>query len=624
MSDESPKTFEFGEFSFDLGERTLLRNGEQINLPPKAFDVLALLIERRGQIVAREDLLANVWKDTFVEEGNINYTVSLLRKALGDKDLIQTIPRRGYKFVAPSGDVKIYRTTSELAPQRKYMLVAAVGLFLVAVAGITGFVFFRDSSLTAVPSTKSINTLAVIPFKNITEDEADNGVILGLTDSLITRLAGLRRFRVRPYSAVEQLGKGKKDSIELGAELKCDAIISGTYQKTGDRIRVNLRLIDVRDGTQLWTYTFDEPNGDIFALQDQLALRVAGSLLDSVTQNDEDVLGKRYTENREAYLAYLRGRTIFSRRIENGFQQSLDAYQQALALDPAFSLAYAGLGDLFTRQGNGASGIQAVENYKKATAYIKRALELDADLSEAHASLGRLKRSNEWDWDGAEREFKKAIELDPNNATAIAWYAQMLSFLGRTDEALALVERAIEVDPVTPMVEDVRFAILESAGRFEEGLKIAEERNNFDKQNQTSRRALPTFLFHTGQYERAIAVAEEMAATDRGRQFVWLSLLATLHSRTGNPAKAGEHLQKLEEMAKENSKADYSLALNYAELGRTDDAFAALEKCYVLREERLVWLNVEPRLSSLREDPRFQQMVEKMKVAGRSSEVGGV
>ncbi len=616
MAEENLQIIVFGEFRFDPVERTLWRGDESVPLPPKAAEILAVLLENDGQIVTREDLLATVWKDTFVEEGNINYTISLLRKALGDKSLIQTVPRRGYKFVVPSKNSETIGEHSGSEPKRRYMAFAAVTLLLVVVLGIAGFVYFRKGSTAAPPSAKSITTLAVLPLKNLSEDETDNAVILGLTDSLITRLAGLRRFRVRPYSAVEQFAKGKKDSIALGAELKVDAILAGTFQRIENRMRVTLRMLDVRDGSQLWTYTFDEPNGDIFALQDQLALRVAGSILDSVTPNDEEILGKRYTENREAYLAYLRGRTIFSRRIENGFQQSLDAYQQALALDPTFALAYSGLGDLFTRQGNGATGVQAVENYKKATAYVKRALELDADLSEAHASLGRLKRSNEWDWNGAEKEFKKAIELDPNNATAIAWYAQMLSFLGRSDEALAMVERAIETDPVTPMVEDVKFSILESAGRFEEGLKIAEERNNFDKQNQTARRALPTFLFHTGQYERAITITEEMAASDRGRQFVWSSLLATLYSKTGNPTKAGEHLQKLEEMSKENSKADYSLAINYAELGRVDDAFAALEKCFNLREERLVWINVEPRLTALRDDPRFRQLIEKMQFAG--------
>ena len=616
MSDENPRTVSFGEFRFDPTEGTLSRNGEDIGLPPKAIDILALLIERKGQLVTREDLLSTVWKDTFVEEGNINYTISLLRKALGDKGLIQTVPRRGYKFVAPPTEPEAANEVLDSKPPIRLKAFAAVALLMVFVLGVTSFVYFRNSTVAVSPSTKSITTLAVLPLKNLSENDTDNAVVLGLTDSLITRLAGLKRFRVRPFSAVEQFAKGKKDSIELGAELKVDAIIAGTFQRIDNRMRVTLRLHDVRDGSQLWTSTFDEPNGDIFALQDQLALRVAGSLLDSVSPNDEEILAKRYTENREAYLAYLRGRTIFSRRIENGFQQSLDAYQQALALDPAFALAYSGLGDLFTRQGNGSSGAQAVDNYKKATGFIKRALELDADLSEAHASLGRLKRSNEWDWTGAEKSFKKAIELDPNNATAIAWYAQMLSFLGRSDEALAMVDRAIDVDPVTPMVEDVKFSILESAGRFDEGLKLAEQRYNFDKQNQTARRALPTFLFHTGQYERALAVTEEMAASDRGRQFVWSSLLATLYSKTGNPAKAGEHLEKLEVMSKESSKADYSLALNYAELGRIDDAFTALEKCFELREERLVWINVDPRLVSLRDDPRFKQIVDKMQFVG--------
>ncbi len=612
MSDEGPKIAVFGEFRFDLTDRSLARNGETIPLPPKAAEILGLLIERKGQIVTREDLLSTVWKDTFVEEGNINYTISLLRKSLGDKDLIQTVPRRGYKFNPPmAGDENELQVTDP-KPRQKYRAFAAAVLLLVVALGITGFVYFRNVSSDIPPATKNIATLAVLPLKNLSEDDANNGVILGLTDSLITRLAGLRRFRVRPYSAVEQFANAKKDSLELGADLKCDAVISGTFQKTDSRMRVTLRMLDVRDGSQLWTQTFDEPNGDIFALQDQLALRVAGSLLESVTPNDEEILAKRYTESREAYFAYLRGRAIFSRRIENGFPQALDSYQQALALDPAFALAYSGLGDLFTRQGNGTSGAQAVENYKKATSYIKRALELDGDLSEAHASLGRLKRNNDWDWTGAERSFKKAIELDPNNALAIAWYAQMLSFLGRPDEALAMVDRAVEIDPVTPMVEDVKFAILESAGRYEEGLKLAEERHNYDKRNHTARRALPTFLFHTGQYERALAVTEEIAATDRGRQFVWSSLLATLYSKTGNPTKAGEHLEKLEALSKENSKADYSLALNYAELGRTDDALAALEKCFELREERLVWLNVEPRLAPIRDDPRFKQLVDKM------------
>ncbi len=625
MSGEASTSVTFGEFRFDALERTLWRNGESVPLPPKASDILALLIERNGQIVARQEILETIWKDTFVEEGNINYTISLLRKTLGDKDIIQTIPRRGYRFSADLGtdrngsatlDVSERPDATEMAtrrPRRRIYWPAAI-LGLLVCSAAAAFFWVRNSQAVVPPSSRNIRTLAVLPLRDLTANNNDVTVSLALTDSLISRLGALRRFVVRPFSAVERFAKGKKDSIEIGIELKCDAVLVGTYQNETERMRVNLRLIDVRDGSQLWTSAFDAASTDIFSLQDQIAVQVAGSLLDDLSQSDEELLEKKYTSNRDAYYAYLRGRTIFNRRVENGFQQSLDEYQKALALDPAYPLAYTGLADLFSRQGNGASGAEAAEHYKNATAYIKRALELDNDLSEAHASLGRLKRVSEWDWPGAEREFKRAVDLDPNNAVAMSWYAQMLAFLGRHGEARIMINRAIEIDPVTPSVADVKFPILEAAGELDEGLKLAEERYNFDKQNQTARRALATFLFHAGQYERAVSIAEETIAMGRGRDHVWCSLLAAAYSKMNQPDKAGEQMKQLEEISVSNSKAVYSLAIIYSELGRTDEAIAALERCYDEREERLVWMNVEPRLASIRHDARFHQLLERMQL----------
>ncbi|MFZ1700402.1 MAG: tetratricopeptide repeat protein [Pyrinomonadaceae bacterium] len=630
MPDLSDTSFVFGAFRLDPVDRSLWRNDKPVNLPPKALDVLTLLVQRAGQIVSREDLLSTVWPDTFVEEGNINVIISLLRKTLGDKKLIQTVPRRGYRFSGhleqtadllekPVGEIDLPGTspvtvaTKARKTSRKSAFVAAACVVTVILGTIAYFSVGRVQ--TAIPPySRNIQTLAVMPLKSIAENDVDNAIAIGVTDSLISRLASLRKFTVRPLSAVERFARGKMDVVEAGTELKCDAVIVGTYQSIEGRLRVNLRLLDVRDGAQLWTASFDEPNGDIFALQDQIALEVAGSLLQQLSQSDEQALGKRYTENREAYLAYLRGRTVFNRRVDGGFQRSLDEYQRALTLDPAFPLAYTGLADLYSRQGNGASGKQADEAYKTARAYIVKALDLDSELSEAHSSLARLKRTYEWDWPGAEKEFKRAIELDPSNAVAIAWYAQMLSFLGRHDEALTMIERAAAVDPISPAIVDVKLPILEASGRLDEGLKLAEERYRNNKENMTARRAYSAFLYHAGQYDRAIAVATNNTSENKGKDFVWFSLLAAAYSKAGNPEMAGSYITQLEEMSTDNTKALYSLAVVYAELGRADDAFDMLEKCFEQHEERLVWMNVEPRLVSIRNDARFRSIVDRLQL----------
>lgn len=615
MHDQRGRSFVFGEFRLNADDRSLWKDGEPVNLPPKAIELLILLVERNGQIVSREDIISTIWADTFVEDGNINVTISLLRKTIGEKDLIQTIPRRGYRFTGgdkdKSSEPAVVPPGSERSRPRKSILyVVAAGVLSLFVGGAA--FYFRQSATSQPAYTRNIQSIAILPLKSLSDTEADNTVAMGFTDSLISKLGGLRRFAVRPLSAVERFARGKKDPLEFGIDLKCDAIVVGTYQNIDGRLRVNLRMIGVSDGGQLWSSSFDEPNNDIFGLQDRIALEVAGSLVQDLSSSDDLTLGKRYTTDREAYLAYLRGRSIFDRRVENGFQRTLDEYNRALALDPAFALAYSGLADLFTRHGNGAEGAEAKEDFRKAKTYASKAIELDPDLSEAHASMGRLKRVREWDWSGAERSFKKAIELNPNNSIAIAWYAQMLAFLGRHDEALAMIDRAIAVDPITPSVSDIKLPILEASGRFEDGLKLAEQRFEFDKENMSSKRAFATFCYHVGQYEKTVSVAEEVMKNPRARDFVWLSLLAAANSKLNKPEISGEFLTQLEELSKTDSKALYSLAVNYAELGRNDDAIAALETSFDKREERLVWMNVEPRFQSLRGDHRFKTIVERI------------
>lgn len=635
MSNKSKHLYEFGDFRLDAGTPGLWRGGELVPVPPKALEILILLVENGGEIVSREELMEKVWHETFVEESNITYTVSLLRKSLNDKKLVQTVSKRGYRFTAEIKNAqeaqarKILEATETPSPKfgakeffslfraknRKQLILTSIAfLSLIFLTGF-GYYFWRGkSSQSLSASNRNIKTLAVLPFRNLNKDEEENVLALGLTDSLISRLGSLKRFTIRPLSAVEKFAKGKKDSLEFGRELKCDAVLVGTFQILEKHLRVNVRLLDVRDGTQIWTASFNETEADIFLLQSNLATQVAGSLLENLTDSDEKLLGRNYTENAEAYRAYLRGRTIFERRVDGGFQQALDEYQKAVSLDPTFALAYAGLADLFSRQGNGLNGAESQNAYKKSKFYALKALELDGDLAEAHTSLARIKRNADWDWKGAEKEFKRAVELDPNNALAFAWYAQLLSSLGRHDEALANIKRAIEIDPVSPSVNGVLFPVIEGRGEFDEGLRLAEEAYFFDKENMNARRSYATFLYHKGEYGKVIEIVNQSIEKNRNANHVWISLLAASYQKIGQTEKADEYLNKLVEGSESDSKFLYSLAINFAELNRFDEAIAALEKCYELREERLIWMNTEPRFGDLKNDLRFQELARRIKL----------
>lgn len=625
MPSESPHCFEFEDFRLDARLPCLWRNDELVPVPPKALQLLVVLVEQSGKIVSREELMERVWHEAFVEEANINYTISLLRKSLGNKTCVQTVPKRGYRFVArvrtvdgtseskQQGDVASTAQSTVLRRKTRRRFLAAGAVLSMLVLTTLAGLYSRQHSVVTI-ANRNIKVVAVLPFHNLSNDEADQPLSLGLADSLITRLGSLKRFTVRPFSAVEKYRKGKKDSLEFGKELRCDAVLVGTFQTFGDRLRVNARLLDVRDGAQIWTASFDETEADVFALQSKLATQVAGSLLDHLTNSDQQLLSKEYTENAEAYRAYLRGRMIFERRIDHGFQPSLDEYQKAVSLDPTFALAYAGLADLFSRRGNGLSGAESRDAYKKAKLYAQKALQLDGDLAEAYASLGRIKRLADWDWEGAEKDFQRAIDLDPNNALALSWYAQMLSFLGRHDEALATVKRAIEIDPISPSVSGVLFPVIEGRGEFDEGLRLAREAYVFDKENNNSRRAYATFLYHKGEYGKVIEIVEESEAKNKIPPPVRLSLLAASYQRIGQAERAREYLVQLEEGSRTDSKVLYSLAVNYAELGRVDEAIDALEKCFDQHEERLVWINHDPRFAALRNDDRFRSIMRKMRL----------
>jgi DNA-binding winged helix-turn-helix (wHTH) protein/TolB-like protein/Flp pilus assembly protein TadD len=630
MSNKNGHRYEFGDFRLDSEPPSLWREERLVPLPPKALDVLLVLVRRRDIIVSREELLETVWRDTFVEEGNINYTVSLLRKVLdkGDKGrFIQTVPKRGYRFVADVLEVSSNGHAENAVPRVEAAVPVeqpkpkirwrSIGIVLLGVFFATGFVIWRAVDQRRKPSTiaitnRNIRTVAVLPLKTSAESDGNKSLSLGLTDSLISRLGSLNRFSVRPLSSVRGYADVEQDPLKFGETLKVDAILEGTLQQTDNRLLVNVRLWDLRDGAQLWQGSFDSTEADFFKLQDAVATGVTRGLVSELLDKDRELLTKRYTDNPEAFRAYVRGRTILDAKNPDNFEKAIDEFQKAVALDPTFALAYAGLADASTRRGFTTSGASAQEFYTTSKALAQKALSLDPETPEAHAALGTVKRIYDWDWAGAEGDFKRAIELNPNYARAHLGYALLLSSLGRGDEALVEIKRAMEIDPLSQDVKSGYLTILEGRGEYAEALAQAQENVKFNKEYRRGMRGVATFLFHLGEYPRVIEISEKELTARNSQEFVWLSLLVTSHHRSGQTGKRDQRLKQLEELAQTDTKALYALAENYAELGSINEALATLEKCIEMREERMMWLKVEPRFAELKGNARFKEILRRM------------
>ena len=628
MPDKIKHFYEFDEFRLDAENRSLWRGGELVQIFPKALEILVLLVEKKGAVVSREELLETVWGDCFVEESNITYTVSLLRKTLGKKKFIQTVPKHGYRFVADVREIAEPGETKTVIPAETIPADAIpvsqpkaqirwhfIAIILLGVLLLTSFAYwwsFGDGrGLASLPVTqRNIRTFAILPLKTLTDDERSKALSSGLTDSLISRLGSLNRFVVRPLSSVQDYTETDRDPIEFGETLQVDAVLEGTLQTVGGRLRVNLRLWDVRDGAQLWQDSFDSTEADFFNLQDAIAAEVTRSLVSQLMEKDREILTRRDTDNRDAFDAYWRGRFYIEKR---NTEKAIAEFEQAMNLDPNYALAYAGLADSYIWKANFTSSADA-ELYRKAKTATDKALELDPNLADAHGSLGRIKYSNDWDWSGAEESFRRAIQLNPNSVNARQYYARLLTTLGRYDEALAEIYKARELDPRSADLGVPLYGILEKQGKYDEGLKVLQATLEMDKDSQFARRGTAKLYLLKGDYAKVIELGSEWFPNPKETDFAWASMLATAYHQAGQPDKAAEMRNRLKKMAEKDPKSLYFLALHDSETGRADEAVAALQKCLELREERMIWTKDEPRFANLRGDARFQEILGQIKL----------
>lgn len=646
MSRQIRHLYEFGPFRLDPEKPCLWRDGEPVSLTPKAVETLLVLVQQNGRLVEREQLMNAIWPNTFVEDGNLNFNVSMLRKALGTDEAgeqyIQTIPRHGYRFNADVREVaeevpvlivekhtrarvvieeREFPTAAELAVEkaalppvpssRKYHGVYAAGAvaLLVAIGAVAWFLWPREvtqnpPSGAAAPPIQSI---AVLPLKPLRNEESDRTLSLGLTDTLVTRLGSLHSIVVRPVSNAG----AEPDSIEIGRKLKVDAVLEATLQRTDSRLRINARLLRVGDGALIWSASFDENETDLFKLQDALALQITESLGARLNPKEMELLTRRDTQHRGAFHAYWRGRFFLEKRNP---EKAIAEFQQAINLDPNYALAYTGLADAYIWQASFTSGADT-ELYGKAKTSTDKALELDPNLADAHSSLGRIKYSHDWDWAGAEKSFQRAIELNPNSVNAHQFYARLLATLGRYDEGLAEIHKARELDPRSADLGVPLYGILEKQGEYDEALKVLQATLEMDKDSQFALRGTGKLYLLKGDYAKVIELGNELFPNQKETDFAWASMLATAYHKTGQIDKATEMRNRLKKMAEKDPKSLYFLALHDSELGRTDEAVAALQKCLELREDRMVWTKDEPRFSAIKDDPRFQGILQKLSLA---------
>src|SRR5712692_4487276 len=440
----SNQSYSSEDFTLDLTRGCLLREGQEVKLRPKSFELLRYLVERGGRLVGRSELMEAIWPDTFVSEESLAQCLMEVRRALQDDSqrIVKTVPRRGYIFLTkisepPSAEASPSRLRR---PSTKALLLASTLLL----AGL-GAAFLY----TRVFRTDQAATLAVLPFRPLSQNGRDEPLQLGMADAVITKLSNVRQIIVRPTSAVRRYLDGEIDAVAAGRQLQTDWVPEGSMQRSADRIRVSVQLLSVSDGKSSWAKTFEEKFTDIFAVQDQISERVADALAAHLTGEERRRLTRRYTADAEAYQLYALGRYHWNKRTSAGLNKGIEYFEQAIAKDPNYAPAYAGLADSYNVLGSYDQGALAPkEVFPKATAAAQRALAIDETLAEAHAALAFTKFHYEWDWGAAEKEFRRAFDLNPRYPTLQQWYSHYSMAMGRTEESLAASKRGVGLDPI--------------------------------------------------------------------------------------------------------------------------------------------------------------------------------
>jgi DNA-binding winged helix-turn-helix (wHTH) protein/tetratricopeptide (TPR) repeat protein len=579
LSADSDIIYEFSGRRIDPRCRQLTHGGRVVTMFPRCFDALLLLIERRGELLDKEFLLKALWPDVIVDENSLAKVISDVRRALGegpkDQGCIVTIPRRGYRFNA------------------KVEISRAVG-----------------SSVEVPPGRGEIRSLAVLPFTFLNPIAADESLGIGLADALITRLGQLRRTQLRPTSSIARFAAQPLAPAAAGRALEVDAVITGTIRRAGPMVRVGVQLISVREDAVSWAERFDAESASALELEDSIAERVATALTLALVREEQPPDTRRYHANPDAYEHYIRGRYLITKRTREAMLAAVASFERAIAIDPTFALAHAGLSEAWIQLGLRAAVSQSFrprEVMPKARAAAEKALAHDDLLSEAHASLGHVLFTYDWKRDAGLAELRRAIELNPNNQNAQHWYAMALAGVGRFDEALAQIERARQIDPLAVMVNANVGFLLYRAGRLDEAVAKLRHTVAMEPTFVMTRYRLGLALEAQGLYEEAIEQFEAMRPSHD--EPLALTAIARTRALMGQTADARRMLAELAEIGRVTYVPAATIADIYIALGEHDRAMDFLVLAVEERAIVSMWLRYERHWDPIRDHPRFPELL---------------
>lgn len=638
MNSDPKKIIRFAEFRLDANKRALARNGMTIPLTAKAFDLLVFLAENAGEIVSKEEIIDAVWKDQFVEETNLTVQISALRRLFGERkgeyNYIVTIPGRGYKFVAETFDDSNAENSSRkfeqfsrpqaneaanpstairrlqtLSVQKIHLFVSGPLLILLSI--LVSYHYFSPA-----PST-SINSVAVLPFVNQNDYDGNDYLSDGISENIIYSLSQLPGLRVMSRDSSFRYKEREFDAKSIGGELQVQAIVKGRVHARGDDLVVSAELIDASNNSVLWGEQFNRRITDISTLQIEIARAISHRLRSKLTISERQFVDKSVAQNSEAYQFYLQGLYLLNKRTPVDIQKSIGFFRQAIDRDPAYARGYAGLAMAYNVQTRNSvmSKSEIVENKARERAAALRALEIDDSLAEAHALLAEI-RSYEWDFAGSENSFRRAIELNSNLAIARQWYSELLSRLGRHDEAISEIRNGQQLDPLSRDVNLNLALRFQQARRPEEAIVQFKKVTEMEPDYAVAHELMSSALAASGRFEEAIetmsrgdvlfGIESKESSEQKGRKF------REAIQAAGARGFWEMNLEYSIKYVKQGINPPFSVATAYARLGDKDRTFEWLEKCFVERDPWIVHLKAEPALDFIASDPKYIDLLRRV------------